>query len=106
MKAQTNGGGVMTDSPTRHRFIILSIPQSQHVMLCFTKSSNQTQNFHKWSPPLQFIGVSRSDVAIISMQSTKIFVNQRVLNLPLSDQNTDTVQMEDTTFLDLAYTSA
>ena len=52
MKAQKTGGGVMTDSPTCHRFIILAIPQSQHVMLCFTKSAHQTKNNFKWSPQL------------------------------------------------------
>ena len=54
----------------------------------------------------EFDGVSMSYVNIIYMRSTKIFVNQTVLNLPLSDQSTETVQMEDTTFLDLAHRSA
>ena len=39
----------MTDSPTCHQLIILSIPQSQHVMLCFTESAHQT-NIFKSSP--------------------------------------------------------
>ena len=49
-KPNKNGGGMMTNSPTCHRFLVLSIPESRHLMLCFTKNAQQTQTVLKWSP--------------------------------------------------------
>ena len=42
----------MTDSLNCHRFIILSIRQPQHVIICFTETAHQTQNILRWSPQL------------------------------------------------------
>ena len=203
-KPNRNGGGTMSESPVCHRFIVLSIPGTRHVMLCFTENAHQTQTVLKWSPricpgsrvivvsprvqsfmednpvivlkePLiptadgideifqvpppvnmtkaqfsgfdfvtksfflmsaapvdgvcsgvycdsqsetkpcscnaannqkkwslqvmfdcdEFQAVSKNDVTITSMRTTKVFVHPTVLTLPLCDLNTNTLEMED-----------
>ena len=86
-KPNKHGGGVMTESPSCHRFIVLSIPETRHILLCFTENAIQTQKVLKWSAnifPGCRVWVNSPRVQSFVQDNAIIIVNEPLI--PLSCQ--------------------
>ena len=93
-KPNKNGGGSMVESPSCHRFLVLSIPGSRHVLLCFTENASQTQKVLKWSPniyPGCQVWVMNPRVQSFVQDNAIIILNEPLI--PLPDQQSENVNV-------------